>query len=129
MIRTRYIQEIANELRVQPVCGLTGPRQVGKTTLALQYAEEYHQDDYHVIDLEDPYDIARLENFATLKESLIIIDEIQWRPDLFPILRVIIDKERGLADEKKRKRSFLILGSASQKLLKQSSESLAGRIE
>jgi uncharacterized protein len=106
---------------VHSVCGLVGPRQVGKTTLAHQYAELYQK--VHFIDLENPIDVARLQNpmltLSNLDSDLIVIDEIQRVPELFPVLRVLVD-------EKPRK--FLILGSASRDLLQQSSETLAGRI-
>lgn len=125
MKRDHYLQEIENQLRVQPVCALLGPRQVGKTTLAGQYAQEHFPNDSAFFDLENPVDLARLENpmlaFASITETLIVIDEIQLRPDLFPILRVLVDRPDN-------KHKFLILGSVSRDLTKQSSESLAGRI-
>src|SRR5690554_529833 len=105
-----------------PVVALIGPRQVGKTTLALQIAELETQ--WHHFDLEDPRDLARLaEPSLALRplEGLVIIDEIQRKPDLFPLLRV-------LADRKARKARFLVLGSASPALIQDGSESLAGRI-
>ncbi len=122
MIRRRYfIDQIAFQYRIHSVCGLLGPRQVGKTTLAKQYAKAYKN--VHFIDLENPIDLARLKNpmlvLSDLESDLIIIDEIQRLPELFPVLRVLVD-------EKPRK--FLILGNASRDLLQQSSETLAGRI-
>jgi uncharacterized protein len=105
-----------------PIVAILGPRQCGKTTLAKQYALSFKL--VHHFDLERPSDLNRLENpiitLGSLK-GLIIIDEIQRPPDLFPILRVLID-------EQKSKQKFLILGSASRELIQQSSESLAGRI-
>nr|WP_249755832.1 ATP-binding protein [Microvenator marinus] len=105
-----------------PVVALIGPRQVGKTTLALQIAELEPQ--WHHFDLEDPRDKARLaEPSLALRplEGLVIIDEIQLKPDLFPLLRV-------LADRKSKTTRFLVLGSASPALIQDGSESLAGRI-
>ncbi len=124
MLRPQYLQEIATQLKVHPTCAILGPRQVGKTTLAQIYAAQHPQEEVHRFDLENPLDLAKLENpmLALGKLSgLILIDEIQRRPELFPILRVLIDN-------KTVKRKFLILGSASRDLIRQSSESLAGRI-
>jgi len=117
--RSYFLDQITFQYKIHSVCGLLGPRQVGKTTLAKQFASE----SAHFIDLENPLDLARLENpmltLSNIEADLIVIDEIQRRPELFPVLRVLVD-------EKPRK--FLILGSASRDLLKQSSETLAGRI-
>jgi len=125
MLRSQFLDKIHTQLGIHPVCALLGPRQVGKTTLAKHYAEKYFPHNTVIFDLESPTDLARLENalltLGGITDSLIIIDEIQRRPDLFPILRV-------LADDATKKRSFLILGSASRDLIRQSSESLAGRI-
>jgi predicted AAA+ superfamily ATPase len=101
-----------------------GPRQVGKTTLAKAYIEQYHLDRAVFFDLDNPIDLARLENPFTLSKiskNLIVIDEIQRIPEIFPLLRVLID-------EHEKERHFLILGSAFRQLIRQSSESLAGRI-
>jgi predicted AAA+ superfamily ATPase len=121
MIRQHFLDQIDFQFKIHSVCGLLGPRQVGKTTLARQYAAKFKS--VHFIDLENPLDLARLENpmlaLAAIQADLIVIDEIQRRPELFPVLRVLVD-------EKPRK--FLILGSASRDLLQQSSETLAGRI-
>ena len=106
-----------------PIVGLLGPRQCGKTTLAHQFKRQ-HKKPCHIFDLEDPQDLQAFDNPKALFEALdgtIIIDEIQRRPELFPSLRVLVDKE-------KRKRKILVLGSASKDLIRQSSESLAGRI-
>jgi len=105
-------------LRANPVAVLYGPRQCGKTTLARRVAGsgEY-------FDLEDPVSQRRLaEPLLALSElrGLVVIDEVQRQPGLFPVLRV-------LADRKPRRAHFLILGSASPELLRQSSETLAGR--
>jgi len=120
MNRNQYLQEIETAFSVNPVCAILGPRQCGKSTLAGMYAKT--QQLTHVFDLEDPTDLARLENpkLALMDlDGLIIIDEIQRRPDLFPIIRVLVDKF---------KKRFLILGSVSRDLINQSSETLAGRI-
>jgi len=121
MLRQSFIDQIDFQFRIHPVCGLLGPRQVGKTTLAKQYAQRFNAP--YFIDLENPTDLAGLENplltLSNIQADLIIIDEIQRLPDLFPILRVLVDQ---------KKYKFLILGSASRDLLRQSSETLAGRI-
>jgi len=100
-----------------PVTAILGPRQCGKTTLA----RALNADAY--FDLENPRDLARLEQPQLALEELsglIVIDEIQRLPNLFPLLRYLVDQEK--------KRKFIILGSASRDLIRQSSESLAGRI-
>lgn len=119
IIRDGYSDEIRRSVRNNPVTALLGPRQCGKTTLAREIGESAHQ-----FDLEDPIALQRLEEPMTALRSLrglVVIDEIQRRPDLFPILRV-------LADRRPLPARFLILGSASPELLRQGSESLAGRI-
>ena len=101
---------------------LIGPRQCGKTTLARDFLAE---DSANYFDLEDPASLARLAEPMTALGSLkglVVIDEVQRRPDLFPVLRVLVDR-KGFAGR------FLILGSASGDLLRQSSETLAGRME
>ncbi len=101
---------------------LVGPRQSGKTTLARQFLSP---DSVNYFDLEDPTALVRLEEPLTALqrlEGLVVIDEVQRRPDLFPVLRVLADRDQS--DTR-----FLILGSASGDLLRQSSESLAGRVE
>lgn len=121
MQRPYFLESIGFHYKVHSVVGLLGPRQVGKTTLAKEYAKKYQS--VRHIDLENPHELARLESpmltLSSIDSELIIIDEIQRRPELFPILRVLVDE---------RPRKFLILGSASRDLLKQSSETLAGRI-
>jgi len=102
---------------------IVGPRQCGKTTLAKQFLRLDKLPDVLFLDCEDPRDLTRLDNPMLALESvrgLVVIDEIQRRPDLFPVLRVLVD-----GDEDRR---FLILGSASPDLLSQGSETLAGRI-
>jgi predicted AAA+ superfamily ATPase len=136
MDRHHYLDEISLQLQVQPVCAILGPRQVGKTTLAKEYAKKYYPEDSYFFDLEDPVDLARLDNpmltLRSINQRLIVIDEIQLKPDLFQILRVLVDETRtsldAQPDMKVRSKKFLILGSASRELLQQSSESLAGRI-
>ena len=122
MERTYYLDQIETIYRTHSVCGILGPRQVGKTTLAKQFLKDQRN---VFFDLENPLDLARLENpmlaLSSLQDQCIVIDEIQRKPELFPILRVLVDDE-------KKKRRFLILGSASRDLIKQSSETLAGRI-
>lgn len=123
LARTTLEKAIAGLLRRHPVVGLIGARQVGKTTLARKLARQARGQAF-LYDLENPDDLARLSEPVTelrRREGLVVIDEIQRRPELFPILRV-------LADERPRKRSFLVLGSASPTLLRQGSESLAGRV-
>ena len=100
-----------------PVVAILGPRQCGKTTLARTLGAN------HYFDLENPQDAARLDQPQLALEDLsglIIIDEIQRMPDMFPLLRYLVDQQK--------KRKFVILGSASRDLIRQSSESLAGRI-
>ena len=120
--------EVAQLLEENPAVGVLGPRQVGKTTLAKEIAASKGPDVIY-LDLERPSDLAKLQEpdhyFETQKGKLIILDEIQRVPDLFQVLRGVIDRRRS---EGLRTGQFLILGPASQGLLKQSSQSLAGRI-
>ena len=112
-----------------PVVALLGPRQVGKTTLALAVAKSLGADGVRYLDLESPADRARLTDpeayLETQRGRLVILDEIHRTPELFAVLRGIVDRRRrgGV-----RAAQFLVLGSASLELLRQSSESLAGRI-
>ncbi|MBS0621564.1 MAG: ATP-binding protein [Verrucomicrobia bacterium] len=121
MLRPKFLKEIELQFRVHPVCALLGPRQVGKTTLARMYAQDR---EVAYFDLENPLDLARLENpmltLSKFSKQLVIIDEIQRLSDLFPFIRVLVDADPS--------RKFLILGSASRDLIQQSSETLAGRI-
>lgn len=114
---------VLNALRRSRCVGLAGPRQCGKSTLAREIARLESAVAY--LDLEDPASESRLQDpklaLAPLR-GLIVIDEIQRRPDLFPLLRVLLDRVPLPA-------RFLILGSASPQLLRGASESLAGRIE
>jgi len=121
--RSRDLAALRWLLRDYPVVAIIGPRQVGKTTLAAAVADSWHGGVTR-FDLERAADLGRLEDPSTALEplkGLVVLDEIQRRDDLFPTLRV-------LADRKPRRARFLILGSASPALLRQSSESLAGRI-
>jgi len=123
LTRDRHSHHLETLLRQYPVVGIIGPRQVGKTTLARQLAEGRGDFAAH-FDLENPRDLSRLEDPMLALEGLrglVVLDEVQLRPNLFPVLRV-------LADRPGRPASFLVLGSASPELLQQSSETLAGRI-
>ena len=113
---------VRTALRRSRIVALLGPRQCGKTTLARQFVPA---DSLNYFDLEDPASLARLsEPDIALRplKKLVVIDEIQRHPDLFPLLRVLADRQPLPA-------RFLILGSAAPALLKQSSETLAGRLE
>lgn len=121
--RNGDLAAVQSLLRRYPVVGIVGARQVGKTTLARVVAAR-GKGPTSTFDLENPDDLAQLaEPMLALKErrGLIVIDEIQRRPDLFPILRVLADRPRTPA-------RFLVLGSASPAMLQQTSETLAGRI-
>jgi len=121
--RTRELRILKERLRDNPVVALLGPRQCGKTTLANQFARKQSNSRIHIFDCEDLRDLARLDSPMMALEPLkgvVIIDEIQRRPELFPALRVLADQNQS--------RRFLILGSASRDLISQSSETLAGRI-
>jgi uncharacterized protein len=120
--RIHLLSKIETALKRSRVVVLLGPRQCGKTTMAREVVDVASP---NYFDLEDPISLTRLDEPMTALQSLnglVVIDEIQRRPDLFPILRVLSDRNPLPA-------CFLILGSASPGLLKQSSESLAGRVE
>jgi hypothetical protein len=127
MLRKGLIDTVVAAFRQSPVVALLGPRQSGKTTLAAQIAQSGawpFDPDLAYFDLEDPAQIERLHNPRLALDrlrGLVVIDEIQRRPHLFPVLRVLADRDGTPA-------RFLILGSASRDLIRQSSESLAGRI-
>jgi len=121
--RELHARQIAGLLKRFPVVAILGARQVGKTTLAASIAPTL-SNRISRFDLENPSDLARLaEPMLALQEpkGLVVLDEVQRRPELFPVLRV-------LADRKPVRTRFLVLGSAAPDLLRQSSESLAGRI-
>ena len=121
--RMAYFQTIQQRLLENPIVSLVGPRQTGKSTLARMVAKASAQT-VHFFDLESPSDLARLaqpELVLRPLQGLVILDEVQRRPDLFPLLRVLADRPDIPA-------RFLILGSASPELMKASSESLAGRV-
>jgi predicted AAA+ superfamily ATPase len=124
MIKRGLENDILLSLDQFPAVGLIGSRQVGKTTLAMMVAQRSAERAIY-LDLERPSDLAKLGDaelyLGSMADSLVIIDEVQRRPDLFPVMRSLIDEQR-------RPGRFLILGSASPALLRQSSESLAGRI-
>ena len=128
MIKRQAQAEITRLLEEFPAVGILGPRQVGKTTLAEEIATSFNTETIY-LDLESPADQAKLSDaeayFDLHKGKLIILDEIQRVPELFNILRGVIDRRRR---EGYKTGQFLILGSASLDLLKQSSETLAGRI-
>jgi uncharacterized protein len=123
--REFFLKKIEANFRVHPICALLGPRQVGKTTLARMYTEQFLPQDTQLFDLENPLDLAQFDNpmltLSTSKKSFIVIDEVQRKPELFPILRVLVDSPES-------QKRFLILGSASRELIHQSSETLAGRL-
>ena len=115
--RPRELEAVRAGLRRAPVTALLGPRQCGKTTLARLLKAE------HFLDLEDPRSLARLDEPQTALENLtgtVVIDEVQRKPDLFALLRVLADRQQATR--------YLLLGSASPDLVKEVSESLAGRV-
>lgn len=124
MISRKLETDVLLSLEQFPAVGIIGSRQAGKTTLAMMIARG-RSDKTVYLDLERPSDLAKVGDaelyLRSVADSLVIIDEVQNRPDLFPVIRSLIDEQR-------RPGRFLILGSASPDLLKQSSESLAGRI-
>jgi len=124
MIKRRIEESIIENLKHFPAIGLVGPRQSGKTTLAKIIAKKCRQPIVY-LDLENPQDFEKLGNsqlyLEQFKKHLVILDEAQRKPELFPLLRSLIDEDR-------RPGRFMILGSASPSLKRQASESLAGRI-
>jgi len=128
MIKRHAQTELLQLLEQFPAVAILGPRQIGKTTLAQQIAARTKPSPVY-LDLENPIDLAKLDDpgqyFHTHTDRLIILDEIQRTPGLFQVLRGVIDRRRRVGQQAGQ---FLMLGSASLDLLKQSSESLAGRI-
>ncbi len=124
MIIRRIISDIADSLSFFQVVAIVGPRQVGKTTLAKQVTTELDLPSVY-LDLELQSDLFKINDaelfFLQNADKLIIIDEVQIRKDLFPLLRAVVDKTR-------KPGQFLLLGSASPELIRDSSESLAGRV-
>lgn len=119
--RRTYLHLLQEQIKIHPVVALLGPRQCGKTTLAKIFSASYEGKIHH-FDLENPQDLLALSNPLIVLErltGLVVIDEIQRLPQIFPILRILSDRKQAL---------YLILGSASKDLIKQSSETLAGRI-
>ncbi len=124
MNRPAFLTRIATLFRSHPMVGILGPRQCGKTTLARDHLAARPEPRVHYFDLEDPDHLNRLADPKLALEpleGLIVIDEIQRSPELFPLLRVLVDR-------RPRRQRYLILGSASRVLIRQSSETLAGRI-
>jgi hypothetical protein len=121
--RPNHLDQLARRLANFPVVAMLGPRQVGKTTLARQLAAQWDGPVRH-FDLEDPDDQARLADPAFVLRpltGLVVLDEIQTRPDLFPLLRALADRPDTPA-------RFLILGSAAPELLRHTAQTLAGRV-
>lgn len=119
--RKGHLDKLNRLLYRNPVVALFGARQVGKTTLARVLSSRWTQP-VHFFDLESPVDVARLSDAMLAREplrGLVVLDEIQRRSDLFPVLRV-------LADRPQKPARFLVLGSASPELLRKSSESFLG---
>ncbi len=121
--RAAALEALSEAFDRAPTVALLGPRQVGKTTLALEYGRRF-DGPVTRFDLENPRDLSRLEDPLGALEhlsGLVILDEIQRRPNTFPVLRVLVDRPDNTA-------RFLVLGSAAPHLLRQASETLAGRI-
>ncbi len=123
MIKRNLQNEIIESLKQFPVVGILGSRQVGKTTLAKEIQQIYRKSVY--LDLELPSDYNKLQEaelfLSSFRDELIIIDEIQQKPELFAILRALVDQNKNPG-------RFIVLGSSSPDLIRKSSESLAGRI-
>jgi len=120
--RNNFLNRLQTAISRSPITALLGPRQCGKTTLARYFGEKQSADYY---DLESQVDLRRLQNpelILGIAKGLVILDEIQLLPQLFSVLRVIVDRPES-------KSKFLILGSASPYIIKNASESLAGRVE
>ena len=124
MIPRSIFDKVKSYCEIFPVVAIVGPRQSGKTTFVKDFAAHLKKTTLY-LDLENPADLDKLENphlfFSQNSEKCLIIDEVQSKPGLFPVIRSFVD-------DNKRNCNFIILGSASPDLLKQSSETLAGRI-
>ncbi|OOG75246.1 ATP-binding protein [Algoriphagus sp. A40] len=129
MIHRALEDKLIQGLKSMPVVVILGPRQVGKTTLALEIAKPLLDKPVHYLDLELDSDLAKLDDAESylrrFENQLLVIDEVQRKPDLFPIIRGLVDIRKRAGE---RVGHFLLLGSASKELLQQSSETLAGRI-
>ena len=123
--RRSLLNTVLDSLEIFPVVALVGPRQVGKTSMAREIAAQVGQGAV-MLDLERPSELAKLAEpelfLEPLQDRLVILDEIQFAPDIFGVLRSLVDAQR-------RPGRFLILGSAAPGLIQKSSETLAGRIE
>ncbi|MDH4467866.1 MAG: ATP-binding protein [Bacteriovoracaceae bacterium] len=126
ILRLDYLEQIKESFKSSKIVVLIGPRQIGKTSLAKEYGN-IHKEKFkqvHFFDLEDPTDFTLLENSKLTLESLeglLIIDEVQRRPEMFPYLRV-------KSDSLQKGSRILLLGSASRDLIEKSGETLAGRV-
>lgn len=129
MIARLIEEKLLTALRNVPVVALVGPRQVGKTTLALKMAQQAIEKPSSYLDLELDTDLSKLSDaegyLRRFESQLLIIDEVQRLPDLFRVLRGLVDVRKRSGEKAGQ---FLLLGSASRDLLQQSSETLAGRI-
>lgn len=120
--RPQYLDHVSRAVKRSPITALVGPRQCGKTTLAREFSQDQPTTFF---DIESQIDVNRLQNPQMMLSSLqglVIIDEIQAMPELFRVLRVVVDRPENKA-------RFLILGSASPELVRNVSETLAGRVE
>ena len=124
MIRRHKINHLQRLSELYPVVAVLGPRQVGKTTLVKEFVKNISKNTIY-LDLEKPSKLELLEQperyFQSHQDDCLVLDEIQNRPEIFPVMRAMIDQHRIPG-------RFIILGSGSPRLLRQSSESLAGRI-
>lgn len=125
MIKRSQKSKLSRYLKRFPCVAIVGPRQVGKTTLAKELTKDIDKDKLLYLDLELTSDFEKLSDAETYlmqqEDKLVVIDEVQRKPELFPLLRALIDRNR-------KPGRFLLLGSASPDLIRDSSESLAGRI-
>ena len=124
MIKRKLTNQLFDFLAHFPVIGIVGPRQVGKTTFVKNNLRNFEKEALY-LDLESPEDYNKLTDaelfLKNYENKTVIIDEIQRKPELFPVLKSLVDRNRVPG-------RFIILGSASPDLIRDSSESLAGRI-